>query len=99
MPCYTEPPTKAELNARGDMVLGQLEAVLCGVLTAHGAALLDTLDYAEIGVPAALVKKWWRNHQEEDRERKAREAAQTRKNELREQALAKLTPAEREALK
>lgn len=98
MPCYTDPPTKEELNSIGHMVAGQLEAVLCGLLTTHGAALLDKLNYAEIGVSEDLVRRWWRVHQYKDKLRREREIADARKYATAKKARAKLTPAERDAL-
>lgn len=102
MPCYTPddpPPTQAQLNARGEMTLAQHEAVLCGILTKLATQVLPLLDYAEIGVPHDLIRRWWIKHQAEDNVRRAREAQTQAQERLREQALSKLTPQERKALK
>lgn len=65
MPCYQAPPTTEEMNAHGEMVSGQLEAVLCGMFTAiegHDVEVsdcLDDIDWEQVGVSRDLVKSWW----------------------------------------
>lgn len=44
------------------------------------------------------LAQWWEDHQEADKKREAAERAKVKKDKLRKQALAKLTPAERKAL-
>lgn len=88
-----------------------LEASMCGILTAIEAwgndttpegrlkMMLDKVDWTEAGVKRNTLEMWWRKHKKQDEERRAREAAQRHEAELRASALAKLTPAERAALK
>ena len=108
MPCRTddwdEPRVRKEV--RHGMDIGSFEAVLCGILTAaeNGISvlgptgLLDNVDWKEAGVKRKTVETWWKNHKAEDEERRAREAAERRKAELRKVALGKLTAEELEVL-
>jgi len=88
-----------------------LEASMCGILTAiekwgndttpegRLKMLLDKVDWTEAGVKRKTLEMWWRKHKRLDEERRAREAAKRHEEELRASALAKLTLAERAALK
>jgi hypothetical protein len=67
MPCHT--PSDAEMNANGHIHLGQAFAVLCGVMTAD-PAILDRIDWVEVGVPRDAIEKWWERHQQEDQKRR-----------------------------
>ena len=68
MPCHVDmpDPTTEEINRDGGMTLYQIEAVLCGVLAAGRIAILDSVDWGEVGVPRDLVERWWRRHQAMD---------------------------------
>lgn len=56
------------------------------------------VNLTDSGVNAAWLRSWWHQHVERDTERRKREAAAAKKGTLSAQALAKLTPDEREAL-
>jgi hypothetical protein len=81
MPCFTPEPTVAELNARGKLTGGQIEAVMCGLLTNMEANDIPTeevfneLDWKEIGVDRWDVSRWWATHKAADAGRRAKEAA------------------------
>lgn len=66
--------------------------------TAEACGKLSKLKPAAIRKMSLELQLWWREHQKADAERKARERREERDKELRAQALAKLTPAERRAL-
>jgi PAS domain-containing protein len=93
-------------ETRHGMTISDFEAALCGILTAaqqgiligRDDALLDLVDWQEAGVTRKKVNAWWRQHQKEDEQRRAREAAEQRKAQLKESALSKLTAEERAAL-
>ncbi len=83
-----------------------LEASMCGMLTALETKLgvdelnkvLDLVDWEEAGVKRRTLGLWWKKHKEKDEKRRAREAAEKRKEELRTVALGKLTAEELEVL-
>lgn len=91
MPCYTPDygPTDAEILER------KIPAVLCAILRAHGPSVLDGVDWKEAGVSHAEFSKWWKCHEQEDAERRRREAEYQTVRTKRADALAKLTPEER----
>lgn len=97
MPCsdggVPYPPSREEvLNSR-------MPAVLCGLVSVIGLdAVLATVDWKEAGVSQGEFREWWAMHQRQDAQRRAREADQKRRQELRAQAEAKLTPEERAVL-
>jgi hypothetical protein len=81
-----------------------LEASMCGILTVlekqHGDIdeLLAQVDWKEAGVKRKTVETWWKAHKKKDEERRVREEATRRKEELKASALAKLTPEEKMAI-
>ena len=105
MPCNDySPPSARELK----------HALLCGLTreifsSVNHAADLDTLtrtlcEWASthpdsVSRASLELQIWWRDHQKWDREREAADAAAQERARLREAGLAKLTPAERQALK
>lgn len=69
------------------------ESALCGALAALDRAGVDPLkviNFSEIGITPAELKKWWTEHQKLDE--------QHRLAELKAKALSKLTEEERKAL-
>jgi hypothetical protein len=83
-----------------------LEASMCGILTAFENKLgvdelnkvLDLVDWEEAGVKRRTLGLWWKKHKAKDVERRAREEAARRKEELKASGLSKLTPEEKVAL-
>lgn len=60
--------------------------------------MLDKIDWNEAGVMRVEFVAWWERHKRDDRRRQAEEMSKTRKRKLRQDALDKLSPAERAAL-
>jgi len=107
MPCRDDwGPVSSGVTKRHGMTIEDFEAVLCGVLTAvdkgiligRSDALMDVVDWKEAGVKRRVVETWWKKHQAEDTERRAREFAERKRADLRAAALGKLTDEERAAL-
>jgi hypothetical protein len=69
--------------------LDALARVLCSWCQSHPSEVRDKSLEFQI---------WWRDHQKHDAEREAREAEQRRRDKLRDDALAKLTQEELDAL-
>ncbi len=53
-----------------------IEAILCGVLSAHGVDLFDKVDWVEVGIPESVARAWWVKHQALDELRRADEELQ-----------------------
>jgi hypothetical protein len=97
-------------ETRHGMTMSHFEAAMCGILSAveqYGndttlegrvKMLFNQVDWKEAGVKRKTVENWWVKHKEEDAARRAREAAEKHKNELKASALSKLTIEERAAL-
>lgn len=114
MPCRDGGPFEDIFYARQDAdKLANLEAAFCGVLTVlrdaehvkdlfgdndNVGAILDNVDWREAGVKRKWVEDWWIKHQEEDIERRKREAAEAEAQAARRRALAKLSKEDRAAL-
>lgn len=89
-----------------------LSASLCAVIRAGEATYKDfltSLDYKEAGIKYLELANWWNEHQEKDRIRREKEAAEAAKRvaaakmaaevkRLKKQALSKLTAEEAAAL-
>lgn len=83
-----------------------LEASMCAILTVledrfkDGSLnqLLDMVDWEEAGVKRRTLGLWWKKHKAKDAERRLREEAARRKEELKVSALSKLTEEEKVAL-
>ncbi len=73
-------------------------AFLCGMLQAMDDKLRDDIIYDARNPSSRALADWWERHQAMDRAREEREAAEERRAWLRQQAIAKLTPEEIEAL-
>ena len=95
--------SKAAANCYGDTKrIHQLTAMLCATCK----SLHDDILYNGHDREARKLATWWDDHKEADRIREVREKekieakqAKIKKAGLRKQALAKLTPEEREAIK
>jgi hypothetical protein len=99
MPCRDEWYTPPEPYETYDF----MEAALCGVFTElvkrkQFVDVVESMDFAEMGVDKHDLLVWWKAHQKKDAARRKKEAEEKRKAELREQALAKLTSEERKVL-
>lgn len=86
MPCHDPDDSPTYLYGR----ISNLTRMLCGLCQATE----DRMEYWP-----ADVAEWWKAHQEDDRKRRAAEEAREREKELRAQALSKLSPEERRALR
>ena len=83
-----------------------LEAAMCGILTVLEASasgqsldyLLGYVDWKEAGIKRKTLETWWKKHEKQDEERRAREAAARDKEQLKASAISKLTAEERAAL-
>lgn len=71
---------------------------LCAAIRALTEEEQDRIVYDGRNPDARRLADWWDKHQEADRKRLEEEYRQIKREELRNQALAKLTPEEREAL-
>lgn len=75
---------------------------LCGALSALDAQTngkgIDVIDYKECGVVKSELSRWWKAHQRQDAERRARENEERIVREKREKVLASLSAEERAAL-
>lgn len=107
MPCRDDwGPVSSGVTKRHGMTIEDFEAVLCGVFTAadqgiligKSDALMDVVDWCEVGVARKTVESWWKKHQAEDAARRKKEAAERQRAALKQSALAKLTAEERAAL-
>lgn len=63
------------------------------------SAVLDLVDWEEAGVSRREFHTWWREHKAKDEQRRAEEKAERERKRLKKSALAKLTPAEKKALR
>ncbi len=102
MPC-SDQPTYYERTAIAQRELNKVNAMLCGVLTsAENLGILGTVlqnvNETECGVTIASIRSWFNRHKKEDARRKAREEATRKQEEVKREALAKLSPEERKAL-
>lgn len=102
MPCR-DAVVEDEIRLRASEERRLLEASMCAILTVlerdHDLQeILKSVDWNEAGVPRYRLEKWWDEHKEEDRRRRKAEAEKRERERLREEALSKLTPAERSAL-
>jgi hypothetical protein len=104
MPCRCDEfETPAQYKQEAD----KLAAMLCSLCEhlERGEKEIEQSDYrvdesnpCAINTWPASVRKWWKDHKRKDEERKAKEAAEERKRELRASALAKLSKEERAVL-
>lgn len=76
----------------------RLVPMLCAEIQELTLNQLDAIMYNGRKAKARDLADWWEKHQEADRQRESKEARDRERDALRQSALAKLTPAEREAL-
>ena len=79
--------------ARADFV-----ADLCAKIQSLGEEDFERIVYNGRSKISRNLADWWERHEEADRAREAKEAAEAKKERQIEQALAKLTPKDREVL-
>lgn len=49
-----------------DAFAGYAVAILCAVIRKHGVAILEDLDYAQLGMKKEAVRGWWYLHEHHD---------------------------------
>jgi hypothetical protein len=80
-----------------------LSAHLCAVLFVLDERdmlndVLHRIDAKESGVSAGEIRRWWKEHQKIDEQRRTEERAERDKKDRRRSAIEKLTPDERKLL-
>lgn len=95
MPCvtYDYREEQREINEQH-----LIKGALCMMLSNHGLPPANSNWYKAAGIERAELEEWWNRHQTEDSRRKNQERIEKQKQELRKQAMAKLTAAEKKAL-
>jgi DNA-directed RNA polymerase specialized sigma24 family protein len=78
--------------------LDEATAMLCALCRDMSPRDQNTIIYDGRSSKARAPADWWDHHQEEDAREAERKAAAARKEQLKQQALNKLTPEERAAL-
>lgn len=99
MPCHTDPPSQTEIEYK------RLEEFMEEI--GSKKASLDTMTRKlcswcqgnNVRTKSLELQIWWRDHQAWDKRRLKEEAEERRKRLLRKNALARLTPEERQAIK
>ncbi|MES3005284.1 MAG: hypothetical protein V4690_04270 [Patescibacteria group bacterium] len=94
-------PEDWALSQSGNIYANDDRAVieLCAALTSMTSDVLETIVYNPHDAESRDLADWWEVHQAADAEREKREAEQAQDEETKKSALAKLSPAERKALK
>lgn len=87
------PPTREEL-LDAKVPTPMLCAIMRVLSLPERKSLLTAIDWEEAGITRAEFEEWWATHKRRDEELNTA----AKRKALREQALAKLTPAERRAL-
>lgn len=104
MPCTDGGPSRVYNSYPSGLSLEEIEAMLCAALRFIGnnhtyfMRPTELLDHQEAGVSPDNMNLWWDEHLEKDRKGRAAEAEARRINNLRRDALEKLSPEERKAL-
>lgn len=89
----------ASTNIYGDYLrLDEDTAKLCSLLKNLSAADMNRIVYDARNPSARNLADWWEQHQEADRKREAKEATMQQQEQLRKQAISKLTTEERKAI-
>ena len=100
MPCHDYRDDDCTVNSALEEKISFLEAALCATLEAFeletGMSVLDWIDYKEAGITRNQLDRWWKLHQNLDKNRKEEEKKRTEK--LIKQALGKLSKEEKKAL-
>jgi hypothetical protein len=111
MPCYTEPPSRTELETKrlndfldeaGEPTARTQQSFLCRsrprTLDQMTAWLCEWCQSHDVTTKSLELQIWWRDHQAWDAQRKADEATETARQATARAALDKLTLEERRAL-
>lgn len=109
MPCRSDEVDAMDIqrDTQRRTKINKLEAMLCAVLTAANTltgdqntdrVIIERIDEKESGVTRAEVHEWWKIHREQDEARRVRERAAAELATVRQNALNKLTDAEKKAL-
>jgi DNA-directed RNA polymerase specialized sigma24 family protein len=98
MPCQYDPSPEEERAWRKQQTEKEIKPIkdqldIATRLLCLACHLLDNYGYFNYGSVDKELSDWWKNHQEDDRKRAKKE-----KEELKQNALKKLTPKERKAL-
>lgn len=108
MPCRVDDWDEGKRKLPMETV-GELEAVLCGMMTALEEKVVETglpelqlfmdrVDWKEVGVRRGHVEGWWAKHKAKDEKRRKEEEAARKREEKKKKALSKLTAEERKLL-
>lgn len=101
MPCYeprSDDIARAENFHRSELQVKETANTI-NRLTALLCEACGIIDKAGFGSPLSPdLAAWWKQHQKDDRRRKAAEQSAIRKSQLKLRAMAKLTSEERDAL-
>lgn len=94
-------PVPAPLQEAADNQYCRADYVphLCELLKGLKPKQREELVYDARSKEARALADWWEKHQAADKERAKKEAQETRRKNLAQKALAKLTPAEKRALR
>ena len=110
MPCVSDyGPDPAELRRSQEAIAKRekearlIKATLCGILRVlevpyDQGKIFELVDWKEAGVKRSDAEAWWNKHKMEDDLRRAKEAAEAHKKEIKKNALSKLAPEERAVL-
>jgi len=106
MPCYDGgpggPDDRRLISRKDYTTLCKTESILCGIFSALTETqlqnLLEKINWSEVGTTQRWTKKWWIQHQKEDKERRQRKAAREKAERLKQKALSKLSAAEKKIL-
>lgn len=98
MPCNSGPYSDDDYTYRKR--IEKLEAMLCALCRVVDIGdALKHIDWKQAGITEKEFRDWWQEHQRRDIARREGELARERQAKLKRDALAKLTPDEREALR
>ena len=104
MPCYDSRDNPSNIRAEYSDKIKKLEAMLCALATfIESRSGKDNIEFVnvgwkEAGIPCGVFLNWWKQHKEDDRQRKQREQEVARRKLDKENALKKLTDREKKVL-
>lgn len=103
MPCMDGGPTYEQVAETHNTGRQRAEQMLCATLQyledkGLMQRFMSHVDPVESGVSATVIQSWWTDHKASDNKRRKIEEDAAIAKKLKEQALSKLTPAERKVL-